>query len=88
MKDMFPKDFIKKVLIKEVGELVESKPYIAFALMAIGIEFLGKCLDVKQQDWNKGSSKKNFNKAIDTLDAFKKYKAIRRKEGTVLPHLS
>jgi hypothetical protein len=28
--------------------------YIGFALVCIGIEFVGKCLDQAEQDWKKG----------------------------------
>ncbi len=71
---MYPKQFIQQVFITEFEKLTETNPYITFALMGIGIEFLGKCLDVNQKDWNKGGSEKNFNKAIDTLNSFKKYR--------------
>jgi|ERR1700757_271936 len=71
---MYPKDFIQNVLIGEIAVLSETNPYITFALMAIGIEFLGKCLDTNEHDWNKGKSKVNFEKAINTLDSLEKYR--------------
>jgi hypothetical protein len=41
--------------------------------MAIGIEFLGKCL-ISEEDWNKqGQSKIDFEYAINNLNSFKDY---------------
>jgi hypothetical protein len=48
--EMKPKEFIEVVLINELGEIVSHKPYISFALMAVGLEFLGKCIDTDEQD--------------------------------------
>ena len=50
---MYPKDFIKKVLIDEMQDIVAKHPYSAFVLICSGIEFLGKCIDTQTQDWNK-----------------------------------
>ncbi len=78
MKSMMPKDFIRVVLIKEVGEIHEKYPYIAFATMAIGIEFLGKCLNT-HDDWNyyaKGVPKDDFELAINKLDSFTEYRPL------------
>ena len=68
-----PKDFIQTVLIKEIGELSDSHPYISFILMGIGIEFLGKCIDSSLTEWNSGSSKPVFENAIKTIPSLKKY---------------
>ena len=73
-----PKDFIQIVLIKEVGEIHEKYPYIAFATMAIGIEFLGKCLNT-HDDWNhfaRGVPKADFELAIKSLNSFDKYRTL------------
>lgn len=71
---MTPKEFIRQVFINELGVLKDSNPYISFAIMATGIEFLGKCLDESAKHWNvSGKSKNNFELAIDTLEALKKY---------------
>lgn len=73
---MMPKEFIEQVLIREIGELHEDHPYIAFAIMAIGIEFLGKCLN-EFDDWNESRrSRKDFELAIDELDSFKNYRPL------------
>jgi hypothetical protein len=37
-------DFIKNVLIKEIGDIKSNHPFLAFNLICSGIEFLGKCL--------------------------------------------
>jgi len=76
MAEMTPQQFIEQTLIEDVGYLVKKgKHYIAFAIMAIGIEVLGKCLNSKNV-WNdpSGSSRSDFKNAIDELDAFKDYK--------------
>jgi len=74
MKTITPKEFIQQVLINEVGEIHERFPYISFATMAIGIEFLGKCLS-NEEDWNKqGNSKTDFEFAINNLNSFEKYR--------------
>ncbi len=44
--------------------------------MAIGIEFLGKCLN-SHEDWNEPKhSKEDFELAINTLDSFVKYRPL------------
>jgi hypothetical protein len=74
MVKLKPKDFIQQVLINEIKPLTISSPYLAFALMAIGIEFLGKCLDTSTDNWNKGGrSKANFINAINTLPGLQFY---------------
>ena len=73
---MTPKQFIQQVLIKEVGEIHQTHPYISFATMAIGIEFLGKCLNT-HEDWNYYSSgvpRQDFERAINQLNSFSRYR--------------
>ena len=48
---MKPKEFIQKVLIDEVDKIIEHHPYIAFSIMTIGIEFLGKCINGFRRCW-------------------------------------
>ena len=74
MAYLMPKDFIKIVLIDELGDMINSKPYLSFTLMAIGVEFLGKCMDVQQSDWNLGGSETNFRRAINGLNSLKIYR--------------
>lgn len=74
MKTITPKEFIQQVLINEVGVIHEKFPYISFATMAIGIEFLGKCLS-SEENWNKpNQSKIDFEFAINNLNSFEKYR--------------
>lgn len=71
-----PKEFIETVLINELGEIHSKFPYISFSTMAIGIEFLGKCLN-SQIDWNyfaSGVPKEDFERAIKELKSFEKYR--------------
>jgi hypothetical protein len=76
MNTMKPKEFIDAVLINEVGAIHLQYPYISFAMMAIGIEFLGKCLN-NYEDWNEsGHSKEDFELAINSLNAFDKYRPL------------
>lgn len=75
MMTLKPKDFIKSVLIDEVGSMINIYPYISFIIMGIGIEFLGKCLATTRSDWNeKGHSGPDFKNAISTIPSLQKYK--------------
>lgn len=81
MSTMTPKEFIQQVLINEVGEIHLKYPYISFATIAIGIEFLGKCLS-NEEDWNKsGQSKIDFEYAINNLTSFTKYRPLLTSHG-------
>jgi hypothetical protein len=73
---MKPKEFIEVVFINDLEEIASKSPYISFAIMATGIEFLGKCLDLEAEHWNeRGKSKINFEYAIKNLEAFEKYRS-------------
>jgi hypothetical protein len=75
MTHLTPKKFIEQVFISELEELSKVNHYISFAIMATGIEFLGKCLDNTAKDWNvRNRTEQNFKSAIDTLDAFVNYR--------------
>jgi len=64
---MSPKKFIKQTLIKEIGVIVEEgHDYIGFILIAIGIEFLGKCNDCKLKTWHSSKSD-HFIKGIKLM---------------------
>lgn len=39
-----PKQFIQLVLIDQMSDIVKTHPYHAFVLIAVGLEFLGKCM--------------------------------------------
>jgi hypothetical protein len=76
MTTLKPKDFIKSVLIDELGTMVNGHPYISFIIMGIGIEFLGKCLATTRNDWNEsGHSGADFTNAIKTIPSLKKYES-------------
>jgi hypothetical protein len=78
---MKPKEFIDTVLINEVGAIHLQYPYISFAVMAIGIEFLGKCLN-KYENWSEsGHSKEDFELAINSLNSFDKYRPLLTSHG-------
>ena len=51
MENVTVENFIQDYLIKQIGEVKACHPYFAFALIAIGIEFLGKCQN-SYTDWN------------------------------------
>lgn len=63
---MYPKEFIQHVLINEIGDIVKSHPYLSFTLIAIGIEFLGKCLS-ENKDWQKIKPDRAFQKGLDLM---------------------
>ena len=75
---MYPKQFIRQVLINELDAVVKTSPWLGFICMSSGIEFLGKCIDTDNQtDWNaERVSSKNFNDAIKKLDALSKYRPL------------
>lgn len=69
-----PKDFIKAVLIDELGTMIKEHPYISFIIMGIGIEFLGKCIDTKLNDWTEsGRSRSDFENSIRSIPSLRKY---------------
>ncbi len=73
-----PKEFIQKVLIDNIGDIHLKYPYLAFAPMAIGIEFLGKALN-SHEDWNyyaSGVPRQDFELAINSLTSFQKYRPL------------
>jgi hypothetical protein len=77
MINMMPKQFIEQTLIKGVGCLMkEGNHFMAFAMMANSIEFLGKCLDPNKKEWDSPNVGNDFKKAIDELEAFKNYRSM------------
>ena len=48
---MEPRQFIKGVLVGEVKDVMAHHAYLAFPLIGIGIEFLGRALDTGH-DWD------------------------------------
>lgn len=54
--------------------IVEQRPYHAFALLAILIEVLGKCLT--DEDWQEGYSRSTFNNALTEFPSLQKYSKV------------
>lgn len=71
--DVTVREFIKKYLIGQIKEIKNNHPYFAFLLMAVGIEFLGKCQN--EHDWDDYKliqPRENFNNGLN-LAPLKKY---------------
>ncbi len=78
---MSTKDFIKTVFIEEVGLLTQNQPYIAFMVMGIGIEYLGKCINAST-DWHEeGVSRKRFEEAVNILNSLANYRHLIGKKN-------
>ncbi|MBK7182139.1 MAG: hypothetical protein IPI30_10790 [Saprospiraceae bacterium] len=59
---------IEKVLIQEIRSIVydhKGPAYVKFVLLAVGIEFLGACVD--ESPFDKKNSEKRFNSALMKL---------------------
>src|SRR4030042_2626496 len=76
MRDITPKQFIKEVLIDEIGDIIKKHPYLSFTLISSGIEFLGICLDKESKWTDQGKSEKHFCNCIDKLFP-RKYQDIK-----------
>lgn len=76
MRNITPKQFVKEVLIDEIGEIIKKHPYLSFTLITSGIEFLGICVDKSSRWSDQGKSRKHFYDCIDKLFP-KKYQAIK-----------
>jgi hypothetical protein len=75
-------EFIQKILIEDIGNIQQTHKYhfISFALIALGIEYLGACLD--PYDFNEeGLSEKRFRQAIKTLfkEEYQKFNCKHKK---------
>lgn len=78
---LYPKDFIRKIYIENVGDILNKHKYhyISFGLLGTGIEFLGKCInEVENPTWHenaRGLGKRNFDKALtDLMTRYSSYK--------------
>ena len=56
--DISVRQFIQEYLIDDIGNIVKTHPYFAFLLMAVGIEFLGRCQSTNT--WNDSQNSKNY----------------------------
>jgi len=63
--NLYPKDFINQVLINEIQDIVIKHPYLAFLLICTGIEFLGKCIDTNNQNWDWNQKYQEINQPFD-----------------------
>ena len=72
---MTQKEYIKGVLIDEIGDVVKNHAFLSFTLIASAIEFLGICIDSSNSFFTSNSSGDRFRNAIDKLfpDRYKKY---------------
>lgn len=73
---MTTENFINKVLIEEIGDIVKCHPYLAALLIGCGIEFLGKCLDDSQESFDykdEKACKALFEKAMTEAPTLQKY---------------
>lgn len=75
---MKTQDFIQTLYIDEVADVKDKHPYMAYMVMAAGIEFLGKVKEQPQrQNWFlSGHSKEDFVNAIEQLPGLNAYSAI------------
>lgn len=64
---MYPKDYIKEILIGEIKDIVDRHAYLSFILICAGIEYLGICIDDTSGWSDKGKSGNHFKKAIEKL---------------------
>lgn len=61
-------EFIRGVLITEIGDIVDRHKYLSFGVISQGIELLGACLDEHEFDCRKyGISSERFNLALKEL---------------------
>lgn len=65
---------IEDFWMKGVGEIVNVNPYGSVALIAIGIETLGKILDYESSWYLENASRRHFQYAIHTLDKLADYR--------------
>ena len=49
---------------KAIEEIKDEHPYFAFLLMAVGIEFLGKCINEDEEWQTSGKSRADFNRGL------------------------
>jgi len=72
MAQMTGKQFIETFFIAQVEQVISTIPYMAFIIMGIGIEFLGKCLHSKDI-MDDSRSRIRFEEAIVNLKSFSTY---------------
>lgn len=87
-KDITVREFIQNYLIDQIGDIKDRHPYFAFLLMAVGIEFLGRCQSTNAwNDRHKPSDYFNDGLAVPPLCQYaKKYPDLYRKLRCGLAH--
>lgn len=74
---MNPKEFIRNVLIAEIKDVLNHHAYLSFALISLGIEFIGKCMLTNFQDWDRIKPDKAFKKGYEMLiEVDERYQSI------------
>ena len=69
------KEFIERYIIRDISDIVESRPYHAFFLLSTAIEVLGKCLN--PDSWQtSGKSEEDFSNAINQFESLKDYRCF------------
>lgn len=66
-RTIYPKDYIKEVLIDEIRDITERHPYLSFGVICSGIEYLGICLDGQSNWTDTGKSASHFKHAVQKL---------------------
>jgi hypothetical protein len=70
---MLPKEFIKVTFLEQYKEISYKYHFLSFALLSIGIEFLGKCInneskwDIPRANGSRSRSRDDFELAISKL---------------------
>jgi hypothetical protein len=77
---MKPKEFIQIVLIDEMQDVVFRHQFLSFALISIGIEYLGKCMLMNYNTWNIPPDKafKSGMKLMSAVDS--RYSQVKLKD--------
>ena len=71
-RNMTIKEFLERVVKKEIGEVIASHPYLGFVLTAVAVEFVGSLLGDCALTNNKISAKR-FKEALECFSNAKDY---------------
>lgn len=70
-----------KLINEDLSELVTDNPYFAFIVMSSAIEFIARCRSKLHDFHNKSNSGKRYVDAINSLNAFAKYRVFNVPQG-------
>lgn len=73
MSEFSIKDFFDSFILDDTKKIMKDHPYQSFAILSIGIEIIGKCIDHKKLDVS-GHSEQCFYDAINTCASLEKYR--------------